>query len=611
MLKMHDAGIDCLRVDCTWSSVQKEKDGPFDFSVFDAVVDSAEKVGIRIFPILQQAPNWALPQVRHLAEVKVWIKAFVNHYGSRILAFEFWNEENAGGFWQGEPNPEDFAEVLKAAYEAVQESGTRTKVVLGGTVGIPLDYFRRAFAHGALQACDAVACHPYVFPGALEGDVQDTWVEDSLDGLCKLMREFGGAKPVWITECGWPTHTVDPDPIGLLATSLKVARPEKSAWNIVYADTVPNDMEPDQAFSRILASRLPKGSKVEACAPGKVCRLLKEGGVDAVMYPSEKGRCERYPEDTAAAVVDFVRRGGTLVVMNGCPMWIGCGMKADGRYGEVTDDKGRHLAALRISLRQQHEIPTLPGGLFAVRETDEAVANGYEFRKMGNVFGRVFFDDRLLKSGDRFVPLMYGEDPQTGERHVTTGVYAFGSDMKGRVIVSGMVTCGGAPLPIPPNTEESQAELLVRAHVFAFAKGVGNFSTYCFRAVEQRPLDSEDYYGIVHKDLTPKPAYEAMRVLTRFRPSGSISVPCTWRSANGQVFYPQWMRPDGKSAGMIWTSGEPKTVELAFKSGTIDFADIYGRRIEPKLAGGKYFVNVSGSPVYFTGRLEMVDWREK
>ena len=607
MRKMRDAGIGYLRVDCTWLSVQKEKGGPFDFSVFDAVVDSAEKVGIKIFPILQQAPKWALPQVRHLPEVKAWVKAFVTHYGARIPAFEFWNEENASGFWQGEPNPEDFAEVLKTAYEAVREAGTGTKVVFGGTTGIPLDYFRRAFAHGALQACDAVACHPYVFPGALEGEGRGSWAEESLDGLRNLMEEFGGAKPIWITECGWPTHTVNPDPIGLLATSLKAARPEKSAWNIVYADTVPNGAEPDQTFSRILESKLPKGSKVEACASEKVCRLLNEGAVDAVMYPSEKGRCERYPEETAAAVVDFVRRGGTLVALNGCPMWIGCGVKADGRYGEVADGKGRHLAALRVSLRQQHEISSLPGGLFAVHETEEAVANGYKYRKRGNVFGRVFFDDRLLKSGDRFVPLMYEEDPKTGERLVTTGVYVFDSDMKGCVVVSGMVTCGGAPLPIPPNSEESQAELLVRAHAFAFAKGISSFLTYCFRAVEEKPLDSEDYYGIVHKDLSPKPAYAAMRALTCCRPSGSTAVNAKWRSDDGLVLFPQWTRPDGKPAGMIWTAGLSKTVELEFEPGTVGFADIYGRRIEPAQTGDKYHVSVSGSPVYFRGRLKRVD----
>ena len=604
---MRDAGIEYARTDCTWKSVQKEKGGAFDFSALDAAADSADKAGITLLPLLQEAPDWALPQVEHLDLVREWIRAFFVHYGSRFPAVEFWNEPNSG-FWQGKPSADEFYKVLKVAYETAQETGTNTKIVFGGTTGVPLDYFERAFKLGALKYCDAVACHPYSFPAPLEGGGIDGWVENSIDRLKALMVKYGGIeKPIWITEAGWPTHTVNADPIGLVHASLKVARPEKTAWNIIYAANVQDGMTPDHTFARILGSQLPKGSKVEACTPLEVCRRLKEGDVDAVMYPGELGRTERYPEATADAVVDFVRRGGTLIAMNGNPMWIGCGIRADGTYGDLGEPRGRHLADLRVSMRQKSEIPTLPPEYFAVRETDAAVAAGYPHRNKGNVFGCVFFDGRLLKGNDSFVPLMCGRDPKTGEELCATGVYVFDSDMRGRVIVSGMVTCGGAPLPIPPNSEEEQARLLVRAHAFAFAKGVDKFFIYCFRAFENNPLNSEAHYGIVHKDLSPKPAYNTMRTLTRFRPSGSVAVDAKWRSDDGRLIFPQWTRPDGKRGGMIWTTGVPRDVELVFEPGEVGFADMYGRRIEPTQAKGAYRVHVSERPVYFRGGLKCRD----
>ena len=41
--------------------------------------------------------------------------------------------------------------------------------------------------------------------------------------------------------------------------------------------------------------------------------------------------------------------------------------------------------------------------------------------------------------------------------------------------------------------------------------GIEMLFFYEFRAPEKDPYYSEDHFGIVHKDFTPKPAYEALR----------------------------------------------------------------------------------------------------
>ena len=45
----------------------------------------------------------------------------------------------------------------------------------------------------------------------------------------------------------------------------------------------------------------------------------------------------------------------------------------------------------------------------------------------------------------------------------------------------------------------------------AFAQGVERYFIYEFQAPEGNPYYSEHHFGIVHRDCTPKPAYEACR----------------------------------------------------------------------------------------------------
>ena len=55
------AGIDYVRVDWDWRICQPTKDGGFDFCKYDRLVDAAESRGIRILPIIYDAPKWASP----------------------------------------------------------------------------------------------------------------------------------------------------------------------------------------------------------------------------------------------------------------------------------------------------------------------------------------------------------------------------------------------------------------------------------------------------------------------------------------------------------------------------------------------------------------------
>ena len=154
----------------------------------------------------------------------------------------------------------------------------------------------------------------------------------------------------------------------------------------------------------------------------------------------------------------------------------------------------------------------------------------------------------------------------------------------------------------PPVTEAEQAELLARAMGICFAEGVQNFFWYEFHAPERKEDDPESYFGFVHKDTSPKPAYDAYRHFTQVRPTGSKAVPRLWRQ--GKWYFPQWKRPDGKPAGMIWRipKGGGSALDKGVRFvGRPSFTDHLGKPVKVKSKNGVYEIPAQTAPLFFTG----------
>ena len=200
----------------------------------------------------------------------------------------------------------------------------------------------------------------------------------------------------------------------------------------------------------------------------------------------------------------------------------------------------------------------------------------------------------------------------------------FNSDFKGAVIISGDKTRG----KVATNNEENQARYLARAMAIAFAEGVERYFCYEYRASEEDPTYSEDHFGITHANMTPKPAWGAYRNFVLARPAGSLQYHGLWHDEARTFFYPQWTRPDGTPAGILWKTGATERMALRFSvsvpngaasapspvvssSGaasalrsrtSISFRDYTGRTVMPaRDADGAYLVPVGESPIYFEG----------
>jgi len=113
-------------------------------------------------------------------------------------------------------------------------------------------------------------------------------------------------------------------------------------------------------------------------------------------------------------------------------------------------------------------------------------------------------------------------------------------------------------------TEEEQAYLIPRTFIFGFARGISKMFLYSMRAREYTGSDTdrEANFGIVHKDLSPKPAYYSVRNMTRMLPSGSTR-PKVYNI--NTIYVACWVHPTKGKVYAIWNNGESKNIGLAFQ----------------------------------------------
>lgn len=575
---MREAGIGWVRSDFDWRTVER-RPGEWDFSRFDAVVAACEANGVQLLPILGYSVPWAHPAHAHLDAWGEYVRRVVTRYGRRLPVLEVWNEENIPPFWK-DPNPTNYLAVLRRTYEVVKAHDPSLRVAFGGTAGVPFAFIEEVYRLGGARFFDVMNVHPYSHPHAPEGAL-----DARLEKLRGLMARHGDAgKPVWITEIGWPTHPFRIRHADLLAAGLRAADAAKASWRALYVPA-----RPDEAFSvQALRDALPPGSTAEVCPAAALAGRLAAGGVDAVVYPFD----ESYAAESVDAVAAFVKAGGVLVDFGGMPLW--SAYRADAAGGGAKPDPAhpawKDRARLRIEekawwmdARFPKEIPVAPAAAAAGVKAPPRGFTGQRFLAAGR-----------LRPGDAFIPLLAART--NGLDLVAAAVYKFNSDFKGAVVVSALM--GGG---VGTSDEARQAKMMARALGIAFAEGVENFFWYEFTQPDVDPDDPESFFGIVHDNFAPKPAFGAYWTFIDQRPAGSVARPGAWRSADGQVYFPQWTRPDGRAAGLVWTVGAPGVRRLSFTSDRMVFRDVAGARVRPVREGRVYLLPLSDAPLYFVG----------
>lgn len=107
--------------------------------------------------------------------------------------------------------------------------------------------------------------------------------------------------------------------------------------------------------------------------------------------------------------------------------------------------------------------------------------------------------------------------------------------------------------------EKEQARRIPRMYIISFAYGVDKVFTFNFRARENDIYDKEENFGIVHSDLSLKPAYNAYKTMTKMLPSGSTRPRLIKK---GDMYLGLWERTDGKNIWALWNSNGTRKIKL-------------------------------------------------
>lgn len=203
-----------IRVDASWAAVESRQ-GSFDWSGLDSVVDTAARDHVRLIFAVHATPSWAnnglgpTAPPTQVSTFAAFARALASRYRGRHIVYEIWNEENAPFGWGGTVQPARYAALLEAASTAIHATDRTATVLVGGfaqsrKTGVirAVQFLHDLYALGAGKAFDGVAYHPYargspVAPGAA--------LVRQVPLLRAVMVHAGDAdKDIWVTEFGYP-----------------------------------------------------------------------------------------------------------------------------------------------------------------------------------------------------------------------------------------------------------------------------------------------------------------------------------------------------------------------------------------------------------------------
>ena len=155
----------------------------------------------------------------------------------RLLSVEIWNEPNIHWFWEPEPDPVRYTEMLIKSYLAAKYADPSTIVLGGGLAGWGVEsggggelrnFLPTIYDNGAKNHFDVLGIHPYTFPP----DGIETLVS-RLNSTRGVMDSNGDSNiRIWLDEFGWPTSD---EPMTWGRTT--ISNEEVAAWlSLVYTD---------------------------------------------------------------------------------------------------------------------------------------------------------------------------------------------------------------------------------------------------------------------------------------------------------------------------------------------------------------------------------------
>jgi Cellulase (glycosyl hydrolase family 5)/Bacterial Ig domain len=175
--------------------------------------------GTKVIVDVVQTPSWETGSANDLTppanpeDYAAFVGGLAERWGSRVAAYELWNEEDSPSWWVGAPDPAAYAALLKATYPVVKAAEPNATVVVGGLTGNDYRFLEGLYQNGAKGSFDAVGVHtdtaclinsPYTFLREENGRmIPDSFL--AYREVHAVMLANGDDKPIWMTELSWRT----------------------------------------------------------------------------------------------------------------------------------------------------------------------------------------------------------------------------------------------------------------------------------------------------------------------------------------------------------------------------------------------------------------------
>lgn len=202
-----------------------------------ARLDAYEAAGVKVLVVGLGSSRGHVTPPSDPREYADWMACLARTYGSRIDAFEVWNEPDEVTFWSTGPDPAAYTALLKTTYAAVKAVRPTAPVIVGGLTGNNFGFLEKLYANGAQGSFDAVGVHTDTAclirdPGFYYREPDGRIGRFSFTGYREVrhvMAARGDAKPIWMTEIGWSTLTSECSHPGVTEERPSGVTPEKQA----------------------------------------------------------------------------------------------------------------------------------------------------------------------------------------------------------------------------------------------------------------------------------------------------------------------------------------------------------------------------------------------
>lgn len=182
----------------------------------DAAISKSVAAGLAPILCIGTAPQWANGSSdwwrppTNPADYGAFFGYVAGRYGTRVAAYEVWNEPNLGPFWGGAPNAAQYVALVKAARAAAPNA----HLLAGSLSSTVVDWLGQLYASGIKGQFDGLALHPYVWMDPAPGGSPDDTgyppmsYAGGVPAIRAAMLAQGDDKPIWFTEMGFSTLLV-------------------------------------------------------------------------------------------------------------------------------------------------------------------------------------------------------------------------------------------------------------------------------------------------------------------------------------------------------------------------------------------------------------------